>query len=356
MDLQKLIIGPYSNLQDAIKKIDDNGQGAVVVVDEGMRVMDLLTDGDIRREILNNRDLSQPVGELRERRQKGDFPDPIMAPIATPRQKLLEIMKAHSIRLVPLLDEQDRLVDVAFLSELEKQAPLPCRAIIMAGGLGTRLKPLTDEMPKPLLPVGEKPIIELLINRLSHAGFKEVIIATCYLGDQISSYLGNGSEIGIAIQYIEEKSPLGTAGALSLIKPSDLSLLVINGDILTKIDFHAMFRFHEKSQASMTVGLHQITYQIPYGVVQVNGADISAIQEKPEIPYLVSAGVYLISPGAHLQIPKTKDRFDMTDLIGLLLKQGDRVVGFSILEYWLDIGHLDDYRKANKAMQTGEFR
>lgn len=351
-ELSKLMVPPSMPIREVLACIDRNAEGIALVVDEERRLLDTITDGDIRRAILDNSDLSLPAETLLGRRAVGPHQAPVTAPVGTTDAKLLALMNRHVIRHVPLLDEQKRIVDIALLSDLVKGSGPALTAVIMAGGYGTRLKPLTENLPKPMLPLGDRPLLERTIEQLRRAGIRHVSLATHFQGEKIVEHFGDGREFGVEISYMNEDRPLGTAGALSLMNEGNETLLVINGDVLTGVDFSAMHRFHQEHNAEMTVGVTEYGFTIPYGVVDTEGVDIVGISEKPMIRHFVNAGIYLLNPGARRLIPNGQP-FDMTDLIGRLVTQDLRVVSFPILEYWLDIGRTEDYEQAQEDLRAG---
>ncbi len=222
------------------------------------------------------------------------------------------------------------------------------RAVIMAGGLGTRLRPLTFSIPKPLLPVGEKPILEIILNKLEQHGIRDIIVTTGYRAELIKTYFQNGERFGVHIEYVDEHKRLGTAGALSLVKGrlnSDEPLLVMNGDILTKLDFNKMVRFHDEQQAEITVGTKTFTYHVPYGVMDIEDGKIQSIREKPSVDFTISAGIYVISPSVLDAIPKDT-YYEMPSLISSLIADHRRVLSYPITEYWIAIEQLGQYEEA----------
>jgi len=224
----------------------------------------------------------------------------------------------------------------------------------MAGGFGKRLLPLTESTPKPLLPIGDKPLLERLVEQLRDSQIKHINISTHFLGDQIKERLGDGRQWGVNINYLPEKNPLGTAGSLGLIDRPKEPVLIVNGDILTRLDFHSMLLFHNDNKAVMTVAVKQFGVKIPYGVVETKGIDIQGLTEKPTTPFFVVAGVYLASPEVWEIISKG-ERCDMPDLIQRLIKKGKKVISFPVSEYWVDIGKLEDYESAQADVSSGNF-
>jgi len=352
-ELARFLVTPESSIHEVIACIDRNAKGIALVVDEMHRLIGTVTDGDIRRAILAGLNLDLPVQALLEFRASMPY-SPLTAPVGTPDAELLRMMNEYAIRHIPLLDETGRVVDIAFLSDLVREYELPLTAVVMAGGYGMRLRPLTEKLPKPLLPVGGRPLLELIIEQLRQVGIRRVNLTTHYKGDLIAQHFGDGRDFGLEIHYINEDQPLGTAGALGLLDISDDPLLVINGDILTRVDFRAMLEFHREQQADMTVAVRQYEFRFPYGVVETDGIAITGVLEKPVVRYFINAGIYLLNPEVCRFVPNGQP-YNMPDLISRLIAESRRVVSFPIWEYWLDIGQSADYRQAQKDIQEGRI-
>jgi len=263
---------------------------------------------------------------------------------------LLHLMNESGVRQIPLLDENDRVVDVMLLSDLVKEFELPIRAVVMAGGLGTRLRPLTDTLPKPMLPIGSRPLLELIVERLKQSGIRRLNVATHYKGEVISEHFKDGQDFGVEITYVKEDQPLGTVGALSLLEDSEDPLLVINGDILTRVDFREMLNFHREHKAELTIAVRQYEFNVPYGVVESDGVFVKGISEKPTVRQFINAGIYLLNPSVRRLVPN-QQQYDMPDLIHRILSEGRQVVCFPVREYWLDIGIEDHYMQAQSDME-----
>jgi len=353
-DLTKLLVTPDNTIREAIASIDMNAKGIVLVVDKNRRLVGTVTDGDIRRAILSGMSLEIPVQKLMERRPSTHYPHPITALAGTSNAELIRLMNDHLIRHVPLLDLEGRVVDIALLSDFVKEYELPLTAVIMAGGFGARLRPLTESMPKPMLPVGDRPLMELTIEQLRQAGIHRVNITTHYMPEKIINHFGDGRDFGVELNYVNEDRPLGTAGALALLATPQEPLLIINGDILTRVDFRAMVNYHREQKAELTVAVRQYDIQVPYGILECEGSMVCQVREKPLLRFLANAGIYLMEPSAHHYIPNGK-RFDMTDLIQRLIEEGRSVVSFPIVEYWLDIGEHTDYEQAQKDCSNGRL-
>lgn len=345
MNVEPFLIPETTTVLDAIAVIDQNRKGAAIVIDERRRLRGVITDGDVRRAILAGLDLRTAVSVLLARRADL-YARPIEAPITLPAAERIALLRRYKIRHLPLVDDDGIVVDLAVLDDLVTEWPIPVAAVVMAGGFGTRLHPLTQVLPKAMLPVDGKPLLERLVGQLRDAGIQRVHIATHYKPESIIEHFGDGEAFGIHLDYLREEQPLGTAGALALLNVGDMPLLVVNGDILTKVDFAALFAFHAEHEAELTVGVRRYSLDVPYGVVRVDGVDVAGLEEKPRVSYFVNAGIYLIAPSGLTQVPRDGRRLDMTDLIQMLLERKRRVVSFPIREYWLDIGRVDDYERA----------
>jgi len=352
--LAKFLVAPQDSIRDAMVCIDRNAKGIALVADKERHLIGTITDGDIRRAILAGVDLGLPVQVLLDQRMATGQPRPLTAPVGTSDAELLRRMNERSVRHIPLVDKVGCVMDVALLSDLVKEFELPLTAVVMAGGYGTRLRPLTEDLPKPMLPVGGRPLMEHIVTQLRDAGIRRVSITTHYKPEAIIQHFGNGEKYGVEISYVNEDRPLGTAGALGLMPMPPGPLLVINGDILTQVDFGAMVAYHQEHRASMTVGVRQYGLQVPYGVIECEGPYVVQVTEKPQLRFFVNAGIYLLEPAVHRHI-RADRRFDMTDLIQRLLDAQQSVVSFPIHEYWLDIGQHPDYVRAQEDVENGRI-
>jgi dTDP-glucose pyrophosphorylase len=340
-NLAECCVLPSAALREVLRAISQNRTGIVVVVDGSRRLIGTLTDGDVRRALLAGMDLTVSVAKLVQGQ------NPIWAREDADLPALLAMMHDRQIKQIPLLDVERRVVDLVTMEDLLPSEVIPLQAVIMAGGFGERLRPLTEKLPKPMLPVGDKPVMELIIDQLRESGIHKVNVTTHYEPEKIRNYFGDGQAFGVDLNYVSEDSPLGTAGALSLMDEITEPLLVINGDILTQVDFRAMLSFHREHRAEITIGVRQYDLQVPYGVIESDGVAVTCLREKPMLSFFVNAGIYLLEPSIHKLIPQGQ-RFDMTDPIKLLLSQGRAVASFPIVEYWLDIGRHEDYARAQE--------
>lgn len=348
------LIAKSKTVRELMRLMDQCGMGIALLVDEDQRLEATVTDGDVRRAILLGIDLEQSVRELLAVRSGKERHQPVTASTGTTSDELLRLMAEHSIRQIPLLDGDGRVVDIALDSDYLTPSALPLNGFIMAGGFGKRLMPLTENCPKPMLPVNGKPILEHLVDKFRDAGIQQVSISTHYMAESIVNHFHDGKDFGVQIEYVDEARPMGTAGALAKISAGEHPLLVINGDILTSIDFRAMLEFHREHAADMTVAVQQHETQIPFGVITTEGIDAVRIVEKPSLRHFVSAGIYLIQPAVCGMVPQDT-AFDMPDLITKLIDAQKRVICFPVREYWLDVGQAKQYERAAADAASGMF-
>jgi len=349
--IEDVLASPESSIREVIECIDRNGKGIALIVDNNRNLIGTIADGDVRRGVLAGISLEAPASELLKIKCNSPYEKPITAKVGIKKSDQLELMQERAIRQLPLLDDEGRVVDLATLDDLMPEKVMPLQAVIMAGGYGKRLRPLTENTPKPMLPVGNRPLMEHIVTQLSKAGIKRLNITTHYKPEKITEYFGDGHAFGVDISYVPEDKPLGTAGALGLMTAPSETMLVMNGDILTNVDFKSMLNYHQELGADMTVGVRHYGLQVPYGVVECDGPRIRRLQEKPLINFFVNAGIYLLEPVVHKYI-KCGQRTDMTDVVKQLIEEGHNVVSFPIVEYWLDIGQPSDYEQAQKDMKT----
>lgn len=353
-ELERVRVSPEHSVRKVMECIDQSARGIALVLDEQHHLIGTVTDGDIRRAILAGMNLELSVSELLQQRQPGFASGAITAPLGTDDTTLLHLMSENDVRHIPLVDDAGCVVDISFLTELVKEYELPLRALVMAGGQGSRLRPLTEELPKPMLPVGNKPLLQLIVEQLKQAGIRQVNVATHYKGDVIAEHFKNGEAFGVDIRYVKEDQPLGTAGALSLLEEVDEPLLVMNGDILTRVDFRALLHFHREHRADLTVCVRQYEFNVPYGVIDTDGVNVKGISEKPVVRNFINAGIYLLNPQVRKLIPNGQP-YDIPDLIDRLISEQRTVVCFPIREYWLDIGKVDQYDQAKADIAAGRY-
>ena len=338
---KSVVVSPQTLLGDAIAKIDGSGLQLALVINEDGTLAGVLSDGDVRRAILRGIALVTPTCEVMNLH-------PTTASFHTPRNELLALMRRKVLHHVPLLDERLRVAGLATLDELSGVVERPNCVVLMAGGLGTRLLPLTANTPKPMLPVGGKPILENVVEGFAEQGFRKIFLSVNYLADSIRSYFKDGSRWGVEIQYLEEDKRLGTAGALSLLpfKPEE-PFFVMNADLLTRVRFENMLNFHDANAAMATMAVREYDFQVPYGVVRMDGSMITSIDEKPMHHFYVNAGIYILSPEALDHIP-TDVFFDMPTLFEKLLTDKSPTAAYHLREYWLDIGRIEEFERAQR--------
>jgi dTDP-glucose pyrophosphorylase/CBS domain-containing protein len=346
-----LCIGPDSSIHQAIARMESRRIGIVLVTDPDRKLLGTITDGDIRRAVLSEIDLDQPIHDLLKFKNQ-DLPSaPITALAGTDRNEIIRIIREHRIRHLPLVDGERRVVDLVTIENFVSGCAESIQAVIMAGGAGTRLLPLTDNVPKPMLHVNGRPVLELIVQQLRETGIKQISVAVHHKSEKITEHFGDGKDFGVEITYVNEDLPLGTAGALALMKPPKETVLVINGDILTHVDLRAMLDYHKENQADFTMAVQRYEIQVPYGVVELDGTRVKELKEKPLLKSLVNAGIYLLEPSVYHLIP-AGERSDMTDLIQRLVETRRFVAAFPVREYWTDIGDHADYEQAQEHFRT----
>ena len=350
--LKEALIPAGTVLKEALARLYKSRNGILLLCDREGGLTGTLTDGDIRRAILRGLSFDLPCEAVANQ-------SPITAPEGVDPDRALELMtKSRRVALnqLPLVDGLGRVRGLLLKDDFaESPAESPMSAVIMAGGYGVRLRPLTEALPKPMLPVGDRPLMELILNRLKEAGIRRIGITTHYLPEKITDYFGDGSAFGVELTYYAEEKPLGTAGALGLMEPPTSQVLVINGDILTQVDFSAMLDFHREHRAELSVAVRRYSFQVPYGVLECEGHQVCGLKEKPEYNFMVNAGIYILEPSVWELMPK-KGPFNMTDLIEALMAGERTVVSFPILEYWMDVGQPGDYRQAQDDLKNGEIK
>jgi dTDP-glucose pyrophosphorylase len=339
-DWDEACVDETSTIRFTLNVINQSALKIALVVDKKFTLLGTVTDGDVRRAMLNNVSMESAVSEIMN-------PNPITAKSAHDKKALKELMDRFVLMSIPIVSDNNQVIGLVSLHQLVKKPERSNAVLLMAGGLGKRLSPLTNDCPKPLLKVGESPLLEIALKNFIDAGFKRFYISTHYMPEKIQQYFADGSRWGAEITYVHEDKPLGTAGALGLLPKEEIveDLVVMNGDILTNVDFEKLISFHEENQADATMCVREYVSQIPYGVIETDGYKITTIKEKPSSQHFVNAGIYVISPNLINKVTKNK-AVDMTTLLeDCIAKKGDVAV-YPILDYWLDIGRLDDFQQA----------
>jgi len=345
---RNIVVDPDTSIIEALKIIDHGALQIAIIADRQNKLLGTLTDGDIRRAILKGISLESSVALIMNR-------NPITASIHESKQNILARMKMKGLHHIPIVDDQGHLMNIELINDLILIEKKENWVILMAGGLGTRLSPLTDDCPKPLLKVGTRPILETIIEGFMEHGFHKFYLSINYRGDMIRDYFGDGSRWGIEIRYLEENKRLGTAGALTLLPPTIRNtLFVMNGDLLTKVNYHQLLEFHLHNGSRATMCVREYEFQIPYGVVDIRNQRLVGIAEKPMQKYFVSAGIYVLEPEVLKLLPKDQ-YYDMPSLFQDVINLGLETTAFPVREYWVDIGKMDDYERANKDYSEGYY-
>lgn len=333
--LSRIQVGRHASVRDAMRAIDDGGVEAALVVD-GDRLVGVVTDGDVRRALLAGASLDDPVGPHATRGFVAVAP-------GTPRADVLDLMQARSVTQVPVVDDRGRLVGLHVLRELVGPAELPNVAVVMAGGRGRRLRPHTDDLPKPMLPVAGRPILERILLHLVGGGIREVFLAVHFKAEVIEAYFGDGARHGCRVRYLRDPAGtwLGSGGALASLPPAVRAgsdpLLVMNGDLLTRFDVAGLLAAHGASGAPLTVGIRPHRYQVPFGVCTTEGGRVVAFAEKPAMVWSVNAGVYVVDPALLDRVPAGRP-FPITALVSGCVERGEPVHAHPIDGEWLDVG------------------
>lgn len=337
---KNILLKPTSTIKEALKIIDSGSMKIAIILDENEKLLGTLTDGDIRRGLLGDLSLSDSIESI-------IFRTPTVCKIEDTKEKILEIAIEKKLYQMPIVDSDGKLVGIEEVDELLKSKSKSNKVVLMVGGLGTRLYPLTKNTPKPMLKVGNKPILETIILNFKKYGFTDIILSVSYKSEIIEEYFQDGRDFGVKIEYIHEEKRMGTAGALSLIREKlHEPFFVMNGDLLTNINFEHMMDYHLQNNSMATMGVREYDFQVPYGVVNVDGIDIKSIEEKPVHNFFVSGGVYVLSYDSLQYIPQN-EYFDMPTLFEKIISNGQKSISFPIREYWLDIGRVEEFEKAN---------
>jgi dTDP-glucose pyrophosphorylase len=336
----RAILPISSNMEQAIYVLNTVALRIVLVTDPTGVLVGTISDGDIRRALLKGLGLASTLENIIHY-------DALVVPPELSRDLVVQLMKANKIQQIPIVNEKMHVVGLHLWDEISAPSTRPNIMVIMAGGKGTRLHPQTESCPKPLLPVAGKPILEHIIDRAKAEGFVHFVLAIYHLGHMIEDYFGNGESFGIKIEYLREESPLGTAGALSLLDPlPNLAVVVTNGDVITDIRYGELLDFHERHNAMATMAVRLHEWQNSFGVVQTDGIDIIGYEEKPVSRSYINAGVYVINPSA-IRLMACSEPYDMPILFESIQEKDGRVIAYPIHEQWLDVGRPEDLSKAN---------
>ena len=340
-NIENIKLRQNATIKEALGIIDSGAMQIALVVDDNDKLLGTLTDGDIRRGILRGLDLDSSIETI-------VFKEPAIAKISSTKEEILKIALSKKLHQIPIVDDNGIVLDLKEIEELVEPKIKTSRVILMVGGLGTRLRPLTQDTPKPMLKVGNKPILQTIVERFAEYCFVNITMCVNFNASIIRDYFSDGKEFGVNIDYVLEEKRMGTAGALSLLKerPSE-PFFVMNGDLLTNVNFEHIFNYHILNKATATMCVREYDYEVPYGVVKMNDNKIIEIAEKPVQKFFVSAGIYMLSPEILDLIPKN-EFYDMPALFEKLIKLSKNVISFPIREYWLDIGRMEEYQRANE--------
>lgn len=338
--MDEFISSPSSTVREAMRRIEKNKKGLLFVIDSDSKLIGSVSDGDIRRGILNGAQLDEPIFALMNSH-------PFYISIQEQVTADLKFFEEKGFKMIPVCDEEGKVLHLLSPDPEKNFSPVENPVVLMVGGRGIRLEPLTQNIPKPLLKVGNKPILQTILERLHLFGFRDIFLCTNYLSDHIEEFCGDGSAFGLNIRYFKEEIKLGTIGAVKYLEDHlNLPFLVMNGDLLTSLNYKSVLDFHIEHQAELTIGSASYKTIVPYGVIQTEGHQVTSILEKPTYSFRISGGIYALSPNVLKLIPKGAF-YDITDLMENLLRKNHSVIAFPIEEYWLDIGQHQDYEKAN---------
>ena len=338
-EIDGFLVDQSDSLKNVIGIIDKNACQVSIVVDSLRRLQGLITDGDIRRSILRGASLDSKAIEIMN-------PAPLVSRSSSTEAQLQTLMVESDLRQIPVVDDDGIVIGLATLGPTTKPGISTTPVVLMAGGKGQRLFPMTKDVPKPMLPVGGTPIIGLILERIRGQGFRDVRISVNYLAESIEAYVGDGSRFGLEVSYIHEQKPLGTAGALGSLQGSMYEpFIVMNADLLTSVNLTELVNFHSSRGVIATLGVREHVVEIPFGVVSVDEVFVTELREKPLHRSLVSAGIYCLEPES-LEHLTPDDYCDMPNLLTLLISSGESVAAFPIHEDWLDVGRPEDLNLA----------
>lgn len=341
LSIERAIVPENSTLMDVMSVIEKNKLKIALVINDDKKLIGLITDGDIRRALLNKLTLDSEIKNIL-------IKQPIVCNLKDSKSKILQTAIDNQIYQLPIVDDNGILVGIEIVNELLKPSIKKEKVVLMVGGLGTRLRPLTENIPKSMLNVGNKPILETIILNFKKYGYVNIVLSVNYKAEIIKEYFGDGTDFGVKIEYVDENKRMGTAGALTLMKNilTD-NFFVMNGDLLTNLDFSEMMDFHMKNNSIATMGLREYTFQVPYGVVNIRDSKIICIDEKPIHDFFVNGGIYVLSKKVLKYIPENSF-FDMPTLFERIVNEKLSALSYIIKDYWLDIGRIDEYQKANQ--------
>ncbi len=327
-------------MENAVKNLNIESTRIVLVINDSHKLLGTITDGDIRRAILENKPMDTPLHNFMN-------PHPTTASEKQDMTTILKLMQQNDLLQIPIIDSHSKVVGLETLHHLIEKETKNNPVFLMAGGFGKRLAPLTNEMPKPLLRVGSKPILEIIMDKFIDEGFGTFYISTHFLAEKIVDHFGDGSQKGVSIEYIHEKTPMGTAGALGLLPHEKINtpIIMMNGDLLSKVNFTDLLSYHNDTPGEITMCISEYELQVPYGVINIDKEKLIGIDEKPSQKFFINAGIYVVEPSVIYRI-KDNEYLDMPTLLDQMIENKVEINVFPIHEYWLDVGRIDDFNKA----------
>lgn len=339
-NIEDIIVKESTSILEVLQIIDKSSKQLAIVVNDSKKLLGTISDGDIRRALLDNISLNESVKGIY-------FKTPTTATINHSKEEIINICRMKKIHQIPIVDNSGNLIGLEILDELISKESKINKVVLMVGGLGTRLRPLTENTPKPMLKVGNKPILQTIVEKFAEYGYINIVMCVNYKSHIIQDYFGDGSSFGVNIEYILEEQRMGTAGALSLLTKKPLEpFFVMNGDLLTNVNFEHLHDYHTSHNAMATMCVREYDFQVPYGVVNIKDSKILSIEEKPIHKFFVSAGIYMLSPEVLEFIPQNQF-YDMPTLFEKMISEKQNIISFPLREYWLDIGRMEEFEKAN---------
>lgn len=340
-NIENIKLKPSATIKEALILIDKGSMQIALIVDENSKLLGTLTDGDIRRGLIKGLGLNSSIETI-------IFKSPTVVNLSNTKEEILQLALIKKLHQIPVVDDNGKVIGIQQIDELLKPKIKTNKVVLMVGGLGTRLRPLTENTPKPMLKVGNKPILQTIVEKFAQYGYTNIIMCVNYKSDIIQNYFGDGKQFGVDIEYIFEEQRMGTAGALSLLskKPNE-PFFVMNGDLLTNVNFEHLHDYHLENSSMATMCVREYDFQVPYGVVKVDDNKILSIEEKPIHKFFISAGIYMLSSESLDYIPQN-EFYDMPTLFEKLISQSGNIVSFPLREYWLDIGRIEEFERANE--------
>jgi dTDP-glucose pyrophosphorylase len=346
--LKDCLVADSATIREAMVVLDRGAREIALVVDEQGKLLGTCTDGDVRRALLRGFGFESPIGPHIERKFVSVGPE-------FGRAQVLDLMQARQIQQIPVLSTDGTLLGLHLMRELIGSVERPNWAVLMAGGKGTRLRPFTEDLPKPMIPVAGRPILERLVLHLVGYGIRRIFLSINYLGEMVEAFFGDGSGYGCTIEYLREDRPLGTGGGLTLLPElAEHPLIVMNGDLVTDLNIADMLTFHTKGDYVASVGIREYCHTVPFGVVETRDSRLHFVSEKPTYSWMVNTGCYVLNPDFIACIPKGTG----CTIVGLIedaLTRGERIGAYSVTQHWIDVGRISDLARALGSHPSAEI-